>query len=170
MDAPADRGSEDAPRVAAAGASFSLIVPIRLVLGGLVLAGTLAAGGRPRSCVGGFVLGTFFVAFAALADRRSQLLRVAAEPEPLPPGARREPPLRVAWRLMLPSTVVVIVLAVATLVAGRLVLAAILGGAAAGLGVAAAVTWLRVASWEARHGVRLSFEQGGSKRRFIEPR
>ncbi len=170
MGAPAAASSEDAPRVAAAGASFSLIVPIRLALGGVVLVAALAAGAKPRSAVGGFALGAAFLAFAALTDRRGALLRRSLEPEPLPAGARREPWWLIAWRMMLPSTVVVVVLALATLAAGSLVLGAILGGCLAGLGVAAAVSWVRIAAWESDRGVRLFFELGGAGRRFVEPR
>jgi hypothetical protein len=98
--------------------------------------------------VGGFAIGAALLAFATLSDRRSVLLR-RSEPEPLPAGAHREPWLRVAWRMMLPSTVVVTVLAVGTVAWGSLVLGAILGGALARLGIAAAVTWIRLAAWRA---------------------
>lgn len=143
---------------------------IRFALGGIVLVAALAAGARPRSAVAGFALGAAFLAFAALADRRGVLLRRAAEPEPLPAGALAERWWRVAWRLMLPSTVVVTALAVVTLAAGSLVLGAILGGAVAGLGLAAAVGGVRLAAWERERGVRLFWEQGGAGRRFVEPR
>ena len=169
MEAPAAVG-EDAPRVATAGASLSLIVPIRLALGAVVLAAALAAGATPRSALAGFALGAVILAFAALADRRSLLLRGARDPEPLPDDALRETRWRVAWRLMLPSTVVVTLLAIVGLAAGSRVLAAILGGGVAGMGVAAAVTWARLASWERERGVRLFWEQGGERRRFVEPR
>ena len=72
--------------------------------------------------------------------------------------------------MMLPSTVVVTVLAVGTVAWGSLVLGAILGGALAGLGIAAAVTWVRLAAWEAGRGVSLYFELTGEGRRFVEPR
>jgi hypothetical protein len=168
MRAPAVAGSEDAPRVATAGASLSLIVPIRLALGAVVLVGALAAGASPRSAAVGFAFGAALLAFAALADRRYALFR--AEPEPLPQGAHREVRWRVAWRMMLPSTVVVTVLAVATLAAGSLVLASILGGGVAGMGVAAAVTWVRLSAWQSERRVTLFWEQGGAGRRFVEPR
>jgi len=168
MRAPAVAGSEDAPRVATAGASLSLIVPIRLALGGIVLAAALAAGATPRSAVVGFAFGAALLAFAALADRRSALFR--AEPGPLPADARLEPRWLVAWRMMLPSTVVVTALAVVTVAAGSLVLGSILAGGVAGMGVAAAVTWVRLAAWQAERGVTLFWEQGGGSRRFVEPR
>jgi len=168
MRAPAVAGSEDAPRVATAGASLSLIVPIRLALGGIVLVAALAAGAAPRSAAVGFAFGAALLAFAALADRRWALFR--AEPEPLPEDARLDPWWRVAWRMMLPSTVVVTVLAVVTLAAGSLVLGSILGGGVAGMGVAAAVTWMRLAAWQTERGVTLFWEQGGEGRRFVEPR
>ena len=170
MDAPAAARPEDTPRVAAAGASLSLIAPIRVGLGAVVLAAALALGGTPRSVVGGFVLGAAFLAFAALADRRALLSRAAGEPSPLPPGARREPWWRMAARAALPSTVTVTALAAVTLATGNLVLGAILGGAVAGMGLAAGVTRVRVAAWESGSGLRLYVEQGGAGRRYVEPR
>ena len=109
------------------------------------------------------------LAFAALSDRRGVLVRRSA-PGPLPPDARHEPRWRVAWQMMLPSTVVVTVLAAGSVGWGSLVLGAILGGALAGLGLAAAVTWVRLAAWESGRGVRLYFELGGGGRRFVGPR
>jgi len=144
-------------------------VPIRLALGGTVLVAALARGARPESAVAGFALGAAFLAFAALSDRRSILLR-RSEPEPLPPGAHRGAWWWVAWRMMLPSTIVVAVLAAGTVAWGSLVLGAILGGALAGLGIAAAVTWVRLASWESGRGVTLLFELSGKGRRFVERR
>ena len=170
MRAPTAASPENKPRVAAVGASLSLIVPIRLALGVAALIVALAAGARPRSAAAGFALGAAFLAFAALADRRGALLGRSPEPEPLPAAVRLEPWWRVAWQLMLPSTVVVTALAVVTLAAGSLVLGAILGGALAGMGVASAVSWVRLAAWEGQHGLRLFWELGGAHRRFVEPR
>ncbi len=139
------------------------------MVGGAVLVAALVRGARPSSAVGGFALGAAFLAFAALSDRRSVLMR-RSEPEPLPAGARREPRWLVAWRLMLPSTVAVTVLAVGAVAFGSLVLGAILGGALAGLGLAAALTWVRLAGWESTRGVTLYFELSGAGRCFVEPR
>jgi hypothetical protein len=143
-------------------------MPIRLALGAIVLVAALAAGAAPRSAVVGFAFGAVLLTFAALADRRGALFR--AEPEPLPAGSSREARWRVAWRMMLPSTVVVTVLAVVTLAAGSLVLGSILGGGVAGMGLAAAVTWVRLAAWQSDRGVTLFWEQGGAGRRFVAPR
>jgi len=38
------------------------------------------------------------------------------------------------------------------------------------MGVAAAVTWVRLAAWQSERGITLYWEQGGGGRRFVEPR
>lgn len=117
----------------------ALIAPVRLVLGVGWLVAALLAGAASGPTVAAFAVGAALIAFAAFNDPRARFLR--REPQPLP-GDRRHA-LDPAWRHVLsaafPSTAGLSVLA-AIAVAVQPLLAALIGGAAAGLGVAAAAT------------------------------
>ena len=142
-------------RVAPVRRRLALITPTRLVLGAILLVEALAGDTRARSVALAFAVGAAVVGFAALADRRGLLLRRDGEPELLPPGAVTHPSWRVVAAAAYPSTFGVSVLALIALAAGNEVLAAVLGGAVAGLGIASAVGLVVLLVWERERGVRL---------------
>ena len=152
-------------RVASARRRLALVTPLRLALGLALLGGSFAGDARPRSVGLAFVVGTAFVAFAALADRRALLLRRDVELQPLPAAAVHDPSWRVAFDAALPSTFGVSALAVIALVAAKPILGAVLAGAVAGLGVASAVALVPLAGWEREQGARLYIASDG--RRFV---
>jgi len=115
-----------------------------------------------------FAVGAGFIVFAALTDRRGmRLRRRAAEPEPLPLNAVREPSWRVAIDAAMPSTVGVTVLGAIALAAGKDVLGALLGGTVAGLGIASAVAFVVLLMWESERSTRLYV--GSDGRRYVSP-
>jgi hypothetical protein len=122
---------------------------------------------RPRSVVLAFVFGAALVAFAALADRRSLLLRKDSEPKTLRAGAVFDPSWRVVVHAAYPSTFGVAVLALIGLAVGNDVLGALLGGAVAGLGIASGVGLVRLLVWERERGLRLYIASNG--RRYVGP-
>ena len=154
-------------RVAAVRTRLLLIVPIRLVLGVALLSVTFVGDAAARSLILAFLVGAVFIAFSALVDRRSLLLRSRdVEPEPLPAGAVLDPYWRVAFPAAIPSTLGLAALSVVAIVAGEDVLAALLAGAVAGLGVAAAVGLVPLLAWERERAVRLY--AGAHGRRFVD--
>jgi len=138
---------------------------VRIALGVALLLVAIAAGAPSGPGALAFVAGAGVVAFAALVDRRGLLLQGDVEPESLPAGAVQETPWRVVAAAAYPSTLGVSVLAVIALVAGRDVLAALLGGVVAGLGVASGVGLVALLAWEHERGARLHI--GKSGRRFV---
>jgi hypothetical protein len=154
-------------RVAAVRTRLLLIVPIRLVLGLALLSLTFAGDTAARSLSLAFLVGAVFIAFSALVDRRSLLLRSRdVEPEPLPAGAVLDSHWRVAFAAAIPSTLGLAALSVVSFVAGKDVLAALLAGSVAGLGVAAAVGLVPLLAWERERAVRLY--AGAHGRRFVD--
>jgi|SRR5579884_3601718 len=125
-------------RVQSARLRALLVAPLRLALGVGWLVAARLVGAAPGPTYGAFGIGAFVVAFVALNDPRTRFVR--RDPQPLPGGG--EPVLDPPWRHVLsaafPSTVGLSVLAAITLVPKPL-LAALLGGASAGLGIAAAI-------------------------------
>jgi len=154
-------------RVAAVRTRLLLITPIRLGLGIALLLLTFVGDVRGRSLALAFLVGAMFIAFAALVDRRSLLLRARdVEPEPLPAGAVEEPGWRVAVAAAVPSTIGLAVLSVAAFVAGKDVLAALLAGGVAGLGIATVIGLISLLAWERERAVRLY--AGPHGRRFVD--
>jgi len=138
---------------------------VRIALGVAVLVVSIAAGAAVGPAAVAFVVGAGVVAFAALADRRPLLLRSDVEAAPLPAGAVQEPAWRVVAAAAYPSTLGISVLAVIALIVGKDVLAALLGGVVAGLGVASGVGLVTLAVWERERGARLHL--AGDGRRFV---
>jgi hypothetical protein len=138
---------------------------VRLLLGGMLLVAAIAAGAVANRALLAFVVGAGVVAFAALADRRGLLIGADVDPDPLPDDVVFESDLRTVARAAYPSTVGVSVLALIALVANQDLLAALLGGAVAGLGVASAVGLVALLAWERRRAVRLYNGERG--RRFV---
>jgi hypothetical protein len=118
----------------------ALVAPLRLALGVAWLVAARVAGASAGPAFAAFGIGAAAVAFAALNDPRARLLR--RDPKPLPEGepVRLDPAWRHAVSALFPSTVGLSLLAAIAL-APQPVLAALLGGASAGLGVAAALTF-----------------------------
>jgi len=110
------------------------VAPIRLLLGIAWLAGARLAGSDAASALLAFGSGAFFFVFLAYNDPRSRFLP-RSTPRPLPADATVESPVRQALASLLPSTAGLSVLA-AIVVVPQPVLAALLGGITAGLGVA----------------------------------
>jgi hypothetical protein len=158
-----------AVRVARLQARLWIIAPVRLVLGGGVLVAALLADASARPALIGFGAGALFTAFTVMSDRRAQFFADRDRPGPLPEGAAHEPWWRTAFDASIPSTIGVTVLAAIALVTHHAVLAAILGGALAGMGIAAVMAALDLRSWERREGACLYLEGGGARRRFLEP-
>jgi hypothetical protein len=142
-------------RVAAVRTRLLLITPIRIGLGVALLAAAFVGDVRAESLGLAFAFGAVFIAVAALADRRSLLLRSDAEPEPVPDGAVRDPAWRVALAAAVPSTLGLVVLSVIALAIGNEVLCAVLAGAVAGLGFATTVAIFPLLAWERERAVRL---------------
>jgi hypothetical protein len=156
-------------RVAPLRARLWIIAPIRLLLGAAVLVAAIVAGAGGRPALIGFAAGAAFLAFTVLSDRRSLLFADRERPGPLPVGAVHEPWWRTALDASIPSTIGVTVLAAIALATQHQVLAAILGGALAGMGIAAAIAGANLRLWERREGACLYLEGGGARRRFLEP-
>jgi len=135
------------------------------LLGLVLLLAAIVAGAASNRALLAFVVGAGVVAFAALADRRGLLLGADAEPDPLPAEVVVDSDLRTVMRAAYPSTLGVFVLALISLVAGEDLLAALLGGAVAGLGVASSVGLMAVLAWERKHEVRLYTGERG--RRYV---
>lgn len=156
-------------RVASLRARLWIIAPVRLLLGGGVLVAALVAGAAGKAALIGFGAGTAFMAFTAVSDRRALFFAARERPGPLPDGAVHEPWWRTALDASMPSTIGLAVLSVIALGTNHAVLAAILGGALEGLGIAAAIAGADLRTWERREGACLYLEGGGARRRFLEP-
>jgi len=116
-----------------------VVAPIRLALGIALVAAAIAFGASRGAAGLAFAAGAFGLAFSALADPRRRFLAAKGEPEPLPEDSSVEGRLELARAMVYPSTVGVSALAVLALALGQGVLAALLAGALAGMGLAAAL-------------------------------
>jgi hypothetical protein len=146
--------------------SLLVLTPIRL---GLAAAGFVAAalvGGAPAA---GFLVafGTGAVASAVVLSADPRLAR-NGETVALPADARVMTLVETAAYGVMPSTVGVAVLMVTALFFNA-VLAALLAGVEAGMGVMGFVSWLNLDAAERREGRRLYVERGG-RRLFEAPR
>ena len=151
------------PQVAASRTRLALVTPLRLALGVAALVGALAGGAEGGSALASFALGA---AFAIVGDRRSLLL-LRDPPASLPQDARLAPAWRAALDAAMPSTVGVAVLAAIALALGHEVLAALLGGAEAGMALAGAIGFVQLVQWEREQGARLMVEIGPRGRRWV---
>ncbi len=127
-----------------------LVTPVRLGLGVVWVVVAQVAGAERGPAWLAFFLAAFLTAAVLIADPRSRLAELK-EPVVAPPGAEVDPPLRQAVSALLPSTVVVNVLAGVALVR-QPVLTALLGGGSAGMGVAGLAGLARLGAREARAG------------------
>ena len=119
------------------------MIPIRLALGVVLLIAARAAGGTNGPALLAFVLGVFGIVFVIFNDPRARFVRREVEPLEWPHGASVAPLWRQALAATLPSTAGVTVLALVACVF-RPVLAALLAGVCAGLGVAAMLSLARL--------------------------
>lgn len=138
---------------------------VRLFLAALCAGASIAAGAGSGPAGVGFALGAGICSLALVTDRRWLLLR-APSAEPLPDGARPFPLTRAVASGMLPSTAGVAVLAAAALVFEPL-LAAVLSGVLAGMGIVGMVSCLEVVLWERRERLRLFADADVHTRRFV---
>lgn len=122
-----------------------LVIPIRFGLGlATLLAAVLAGAGRGPALLA-FALGLLGITFTIFNDPRGRFLRRDRDPLPLPEDAVVASRARQAFAATLPSTIGVTVLAAIALVP-RPVLAALLGGVCAGLGLATLLSLGRIDS------------------------
>jgi len=119
------------------------VAPIRLALGGVLFAAARIGGADAGPALLAFVLGVFGIVFVIFNDPRARFLRREVEPLDWPVDAKVAPLWRQALAATLPSTVGVAALALVA-VAVRPVLAALLAGVCAGLGVAALIALGRI--------------------------
>jgi hypothetical protein len=120
-----------------------LVTPIRIVLGLVLVAAARLAGASNGPALLAFVVGALGVAFLAFNDPRARFAGRSAEPLDLPEDAVVAPPWRQALAATLPSTVGGSLLAIVALFA-RPVLAALLAGVCAGLGLASLISLGRI--------------------------
>lgn len=155
------------PAVYRVGPQRLILSCIRLCLAALAFTASIVAGAENGAAGVGLALGAGISCLALLTDRRWLLLR-APTAEPLPEGARRAPLHRAVANGLFPSTVGVAVLAAASL-AFEPILAALLAGNLAGMGIVGLVGWLEVVLWERRHGQALLGDGAVHTRRYVAP-
>ena len=119
------------------------VTPVRLVLGGVLLVAARIAGAANGPALLAFVIGVFGIVFLIFNDPRARFAQGEVEPLELPADARVAPLWRQGLAATLPSTVAVTVLALVALVP-QPVLAALLAGVCAGLGVASLISLTRI--------------------------
>jgi hypothetical protein len=140
---------------------------IRLGLAALGFAGSIAAGADRAAAGIGLVLGAGICSLALVTDRRWLLLGKPTA-EPLPDGAGRVSLTRAVGSGMVPSTIGVAVLAAASL-AFQPILAALLAGILAGMGIVGLVSCFEIALWERQTHARLYADADVHTRRYVEP-
>jgi hypothetical protein len=143
------------------------VTPIRFALAAIGLAAAIVEGDRPRPAMLAFILGAAGGAFFVLADPRRRWgadRESTIEEAPLDYGL--EPWWRGALRATLPSTAGLAALSAIAL-AFSYVLAALLAGIIAGLGVAGLVAAYQVALEERRVGGQLVTDRQSPGRLFV---
>jgi hypothetical protein len=140
---------------------------MRLGLGVVELILALAVGDRDRAVVLAFALGALAATVFLASDRRFAS-RSLNEPAPLPAGAQVVPPLRAALYGLLPSTVGAGGLALVSLTFEP-VLAALLAGVVAGMGIASSASLYAVEAAERRGSGRLYAERGRARLFVAQP-
>ena len=138
---------------------------LRLGLAAVAAAGSIAAGAGAAAAGVGLGLGAAICGLALVTDRRWLLLGAPAA-APLPEGARSEPIARAVAAGLLPSTVGVAVLTGAAL-AFQPILAAVLAGILAGMGIVSLISTVEVVLWERRTGTTLFADADVHTRRYV---
>ena len=119
------------------------VIPIRLVLGIVLLVAARLGGSANTPALLAFFSGVVGITFLLFNDPRSRFAPAPAEPVDAPPEAKIAPVWRQALAATLPSTAGLTVLGFITL-ARQPTLTALLGGVCAGLAVAAALSLPRI--------------------------
>ena len=140
---------------------------IRLGLAALGFVRSIVAGADAAAAGVGLALGAGICGLALVTDRRWLLLGKPTA-EPLPESAGRAPLTRAVASGLLPSTVGVAVLVAASLVF-QPILAAVLAGILAGMGIVGLVSWLEVMLWSDRRTCTSSPTSHVHTRRYISP-
>jgi hypothetical protein len=138
---------------------------IRLGMAAVAFAGSITAGADPPAAGVGLALGAGICALALVTDRRWLLLGTPRA-DPLPDDVRRASLARAVADGMLPSTAGVAVLAAISLVFEP-ILAAMLAGILAGMGIVSLVSCVEVALWERRSDAQLLADADVHTRRYI---
>jgi hypothetical protein len=120
-----------------------LVIPIRLVLGIVLLVAARVAGAQSAPALLAFAIGVVGIVFVIFNDPRARLARGPVDPLDVPDDATVAPRWRQALAASTPSTIGVAALALVALVP-QPTLAALLAGVEAGLGVAALISLGRV--------------------------
>ena len=120
-----------------------LVIPIRFGLGLATLLAAMFAGADRGAALLAFVLGLLGITFTIFNDPRARFMRREVEPLALPADAVVASRKRQAFAATLPSTLGVTALAAIALVP-QPVLAALLGGVCAGLGLASLLSLGRI--------------------------
>lgn len=140
---------------------------VRLGLGAVFAGAALAAGAAAGPAGVAVALGAGICCLALLTDRRWLLLR-SPSTEPLPEGAGSFPLRRAVASGVLPSTAGVAVLAAASL-AFEPILAAVLAGILAGMGIVGLASCVEVVLWERRERLLLFADADVHTRRYVAP-
>jgi hypothetical protein len=120
-----------------------LVIPIRIVLGVALLVAARIAGSNGTAALLAFVTGLVGIVFFLFNDPRARFAPGAGDALPFPEDVAVAPRWRQAFAATLPSTIGVAVLSVIALFTSP-TLSALLAGIETGLGVAAALSLLRI--------------------------
>jgi hypothetical protein len=120
-----------------------LVIPVRIVLGIVLLVAARVAGAQSAPALLAFAIGVIGIVFVIFNDPRARLARGEVDPLDVPDDATVAPRWRQALAASIPSTIGVAVLALVALVP-QPTLAALLAGVEAGLGLAALISLGRV--------------------------
>lgn len=164
---PASSTSAAAPTVYRVGPQRLALSSIRLGLGALGFAASTVTGAEADAAGVGLALGAGVACLALLTDRRWLLLGRPTV-APLPEGAHRVRLSRSVASGMLPSTAGVAVLAAVSL-AFEPILASLLAGILAGMGIVSLASWVEVVLWERREGAGLFADADVHTRRYVAP-
>jgi hypothetical protein len=150
-------------------AYFLLILPVRLALGLLGLAGARALGVTPSASIWLFGLGAVLFGLAMIPTRRRQAFFERAGNAQQIDGARAvESRARTLARSAYPSTLAVSALTLIALPIDA-ALAALLAGLLAGMAIVGAIFGLELVQWEQSRGVRLFALPGQGRELFVRP-
>ena len=154
-----------APRVFRVAHQAAGLIVARLALGAAGYAASVAAGAEPRPAAAALAFGTGVTAVALISDRRWLLFR-RPDVEPLPAGATRSGLLRGIASGLLPSTVGVAMLLAIALFFEPL-LAAVLAGVLAGMGLVALMSLVDLLLRERDESTRLYADAANAARRYV---
>ena len=155
-----------APTLSSASVRAAGVAAIRLLLGGGLVAGSIARGLDRGPALLAAVVGAVVLAMIALGPRGRTRVDDLGDALPVPTGARFDPGWLGVLQACVPSTVGVAAMAVVALVVTT-ALAALLGGVLLALGGLAAVAWMQLAARERGERRRYWVERGPRPRVFV---